>query len=143
LELDVPIDDSTEFGSRVSRRLAEDRIAWFTTVASDGAPQPRPIWFLWNGDSFLLFSEPHGHKVRHLETNPRTSIHLDGDGKGGDIIVFIGKAFVEEQPVPQEDLDAYIEKYREGFERIGTTPEGFAKNYQTAIRMHPSKLRGH
>lgn len=137
------IDHSTEFGARVSRRLINDRIAWFTTVSRDGTPQPRPIWFLWNGDTFLLFSEPHGHKVRHLVTNPRASIHLDGDGKGGDIIVFVGEAFVQEQPIPQEDLDAYIEKYREGFKRIGMTPESFAENYQTAIRMRPLKLRGH
>jgi PPOX class probable F420-dependent enzyme len=131
------------FGSHVSRRLIEDRIAWFTTVSSDGTPQPRPVWFLWNGDSFLLFSEPHSHKVRHLGSNPRASIHLDGDGSGGDIIVFVGKAYVEEQLIPQDDLEAYIDKYREGFKRIGTTPERFAKNNQTAIRMIPSKLRGH
>jgi PPOX class probable F420-dependent enzyme len=81
--------------------------------------------------------------VRHLGINPRASIHLDGDGKGGDIIVFVGEAFVQEQPIPQEDLDAYIEKYREGFKRIGMTPESFAENYQTAIRMRPLKLRGH
>ncbi len=137
------IDTSTEFGERVARRLKDEQIAWFTTVSRDGTPQPRPVWFLWNGDSFLLFSEPQGFKVLHLVNNPKASIHLDGDGRGGDIIVFIGEAFIEEQPVPEHDLDAYVEKYREGFRRIGTTPEAFAQNYQTAIRMIPLRVRGH
>jgi hypothetical protein len=47
------IDTNTEFGQRVARRLAEERIAWLTTIDSNGAPQPRPIWFLWDGATFL------------------------------------------------------------------------------------------
>lgn len=137
------IDTSTDFGIRVSHRLSEEHIAWFTTVSMDGTPQTRPIWFLWNGGSFLIFSEPHGNKVRHLGSNPKASIHLDGDGNGGDIVVFVGEAYVETKPIPNADLEAYIEKYREGFKQISTTPERFAENYQTAIRMVPSKLRGH
>lgn len=139
----MEFDASTEFGARVARRLAEERIAWLTTVSSNGTPQPRPIWFLWNGNSFLLFSRPSGYKVKHLSSNPKASIHLNGDGEGGDIIVFVGEAFIEEQPIPPADLEAYIEKYREGFKRIGTTPERFTEDYQTAIRMVPTQLRGH
>ncbi len=137
------IDPSTEFGARVNRRLAKERIAWFTTVSSDGTPQPRPVWFLWNGESFLLFSESKAHKVQHLSSNPKASIHLDGDGMGGDIIVFVGEAFIERNPILRGDLEAYVDKYREGFKRIGTTPEAFAREYQTAIRLIPSRLRGH
>jgi hypothetical protein len=47
------IDTTTEFGQRVARRLAEERIAWLSTTDSNGAPQPRPIWFLWDGGTFL------------------------------------------------------------------------------------------
>ncbi len=37
------LDMNTEFGQRVARRLAEERIAWLTTVDSSGTPQPRPV----------------------------------------------------------------------------------------------------
>lgn len=137
------IDTSTEYGKRVSNRLSEERIAWFTTVSQDGTPQPRPIWFLWNGESFLIFSQPEGYKVGHLASNPKVALHLDGDGLGGDIVVFIGEAQVETNPLAVTDLEAYIEKYRQGFTRIGLSPETFAETYQTAIRMTPTKLRGH
>jgi PPOX class probable F420-dependent enzyme len=137
------IDANSEFGERVHQRLDQERIAWFTTVASDGTPQPRPVWFLWTGESFLIFSRPEGFKVQHLEGNPRTALHLDGDGRGGDIIVFVGDAQVVQAPIPSEELEAYITKYREGFKRINMTPESFTQSYQTAIRMTPTKLRGH
>ena len=137
------IDTSTEFGMRVSNRLSEERIAWFTTVSQKGTPQPRPVWFLWNGESFLIFSKQEGYKVNHLDANPRVALHLDGDGQGGDIIVFTGEAHVDVKPLAATDLEAYIEKYRQGFKRIGMSPETFAESYQTAIRMTPIKLRGH
>jgi PPOX class probable F420-dependent enzyme len=137
------IDTSSEFGKRVARRLSEEPIAWFTTVSKDGIPQPRPVWFLWNGQSFLIFSQPQGFKVRHLRDNPNVSLHLDGDGQGGDIIVFVGEAHLEEGLVPKTDLDAYMIKYRDGLRRIGMTPDSFTESYQTVIRMKPSKLRGH
>lgn len=137
------IDTSTEFGQRVSTRLIEARIVWFTTVSQDGTPQPRPVWFLWNGESFLIFSQQEGFKVRHLDGNPKVALHLDSDGQGGDIIVFTGEARVDPESLDATDLEAYIEKYHQGFKRIGMTPETFAESYPTAIRMTPGKLRGH
>jgi PPOX class probable F420-dependent enzyme len=137
------IDTTTEFGERVARRLSQEKIAWFTTVSQDGTPQPRPVWFLWNGESFLIFSQAEGFKVRHLNANPKASLHLDGDGQGGDIVVFVGEAQVETNPIVPDDQAAYIEKYRKGFKRIGMSPDTFAARYQIAIRLTPGKLRGH
>lgn len=47
-------DDSTEIGARAERRLREEEIAWLTTVRADGQPQSVPVWFLWDGDTFLI-----------------------------------------------------------------------------------------
>lgn len=47
------IDTTTEFGQRVASRLAKERIAWLTTIDSNSAPQPRPVWFLWDDETFL------------------------------------------------------------------------------------------
>src|SRR5436190_12240754 len=50
------VDASTEFGQRVERRLREEKIAWLTTVAPSGTPQPVPVWFLWDGSDSMLIS---------------------------------------------------------------------------------------
>jgi predicted pyridoxine 5'-phosphate oxidase superfamily flavin-nucleotide-binding protein len=39
------IDTTTEFGAKVEQRIEEQKLAWLTTVASDGTPQPNPVRF--------------------------------------------------------------------------------------------------
>ena len=82
------LDTNTECGQRVARRLEGERIAWLTTVGSDGTPQPRPVWFLWTGDEFLVYSRPGTRKLEHITRNPRVSLNLDGDGLGGGWYIF-------------------------------------------------------
>jgi PPOX class probable F420-dependent enzyme len=57
------IDLTSTFGKRVARRLEEERIIWLTTVDSNGNPQPRPVWFLWDGKTILVFSRKAGYKI--------------------------------------------------------------------------------
>lgn len=137
------IDTNTEFGQRVARRLAEERIAWLTTIDSNGNPQPRPIWFLWDGGTFLIYSRPGTAKLRHIAERPQVALHLDGDGLGGDIVVFTGQAEIDSAAPPADHAPAYVAKYRPGFARIGMTPAEFAASYSVALRVTPLKLRGH
>ena len=65
------IDLSTEFGQRVQRRLTEERIIWLTTVSEGSTPQPRPVWFLWDGETFLIYSRPNTYKLRHIKHNAK------------------------------------------------------------------------
>lgn len=132
-----------EFGKRVARRLQQERIIWLTTVDSHGTPQPRPVWFLWDEGSFLIFSQPDTAKIGHISNNPRVALNLDSDGRGGDIVVLTGQAELIEEGDYQHQLDAYQEKYQEGFKRIGKSAEEFFSNYSVAIRVNPQSLRGH
>lgn len=137
------IDTNTEFGQRVARRLAEERIAWLTTIDSSGAPQPRPVWFLWDGATFLIYSRPGTAKLRHVAERSQVALHLDGDGLGGDIVVFTGQAEIDPAAPPADQVPAYAAKYRPGFARIGMTAAEFAASYSVALRVTPLKLRGH
>ena len=139
----MEIDTTTAFGQRAQRRLAEERIIWLTTVDSSGRPQPRPVWFLWDGETFLIYSQPDTHKLEHIAANADVALNFDGDGRGGDIIVFNGRAQVEGDAPPADRVDAYAQKYADGFERIGMTPAEFADSYSVAIRVRPTGLRGH
>lgn len=137
------IDTTTEFGQRVARRLAEERIAWLTTVDSNGTPQPRPVWFLWEDETFLIYSRPGTAKLRHIVERPQVALNLDGDGLGGDIVVFAGQADLDPAAPPADQVPAYVAKYQPGFARIGLTAAEFAASYSVAVRVTPLKLRGH
>lgn len=137
------IDLNTEYGQRVARRLAEERIGWLTTVDGSGTPQPRPVWFLWQEGSLLIYSRPGARKLEHIARNPRVALNLDGDGLGGDIVVLTGSAQIDTAAPPADQVPAYVEKYAGGIARIGMTPEKFAQAYSVAIRVTVSGLRGH
>jgi PPOX class probable F420-dependent enzyme len=138
----LEIDTGTEFGARAERRFREELIGWLATVAADGTPQPTPVWFLWDGRSFLLYSKPGTPKLRNIERNPRVSLHLDGDGRGGDIVVVTGSLRPSDDP-PANEVAPYVSKYAGAIDRLGTEPAGFAASYSVALRLEPDRLRGH
>ncbi len=138
------IDQKNEFGARVAKRLREESTIWLTTTGADGTPQPRPVWFLWDeaSNSFLIFSQPEGAKVRHIERNPHVALNLNSNLSGGDIVVFTGNAEILRGNIPADQLKAYVDKYRTGMQSLGANPEQFAQSYSTAIRVTPTKMRG-
>lgn len=140
----MQIDTSTEFGQRVQRRLQEESIVWLTTVRKDGQPIPVPVWFLWDGDAeVLIYSRPNTPKLRNIADQPKVSLNFDSDGTGGNIIQFDGEARADIDAPMANAVDPFIEKYRGGLSRIGTTPDDFASAYSVAIRVRLTNLRGH
>jgi PPOX class probable F420-dependent enzyme len=138
------IDESTEFGARAARHLREDRVVWLTTVSDAGSPLPTPVWFVWEEpDTVLVFSLPSAARVRHLETNPRVSLNFPGNGEGGDIVVFSGRATADPDAPAAHEVPGYAEKYAPGFQRIGVTPEEFSHRYSVPVRIRLTSLRGH
>ena len=136
------IDTGSEFGRRVAGRLESELIGWLTTVSPGGVPTPVPVWFLWDGASFLVYSEEGRPKLRNIAANPRVSLHLDGNGTGGDIVVLTGTAAVSDDPRATE-IPAYMAKYAPLIDANGWGHEQFASDYPVAIRITPKRLRGH
>ena len=137
------IDTGSEFGGRAARRLRDELIYWLVTVGPDDTPQPSPVWALWDGEMFLIYSRPDTPKLRNIASRPRVALHLDGDGRGGDIVIVTGDArIVSDAPAADRD-PVYVAKYREGMRRIGMSPESFARAYSVAVRITPARLRGH
>lgn len=130
------------FGERVARRLRDDIVAWLTTVSADGTPQPNPIWFHWDGASFLIYSLPGAARLNHIARNPHVSLNFDGNGRGGDIIVFTGTAHVSPNEPPADQNAIYLAKYRTAIDRNFGGPAAFAARYSTPIRFTPLKVRG-
>lgn len=139
----MKLDTSSAFGKRAARRLREETIAWLVTVSPDGTPRPIPVWFLHEGETVLIYSQPGTAKLRNLARNPRAALHLDGDGKGGDIVILVGEARLAPDAPPADQVPAYVEKYRPGMKRIGMNPGSFARSYSVALRFTPTRLDGH
>lgn len=137
------LDTTTEFGARVQRRLREEQIVWLTTVRGDGLPQPSPVWFLWHGETALIYSRPATPKLRNIARNPQVALHFDGNGQGGDIVVLDAEARVTADAPAADEIAAYVEKYRAGMARLGMPPDRFAEAYSAVIRVTPTKVRGH
>jgi PPOX class probable F420-dependent enzyme len=73
------IDTSSELGARAEQRLRSERTIWLATATPDGTPSVRPVWFVWDGENFLIFSQPNEAKVRQINANPKVCLHLDSD----------------------------------------------------------------
>jgi len=66
-------DFTTPHGQRATERLHTEEVIWLTTIGGDGTPQPSPVWFLWEEDTVLIFSEPKTPKVANIRRSPNST----------------------------------------------------------------------
>jgi PPOX class probable F420-dependent enzyme len=85
------LDESTEWGARAARRLREEIIGWLTTVSPEGAPQPVPIWFLWDAprgeQPVPPVSPPPQEQLAPLGAPDAAPAHV-GRGDGRSILLY-------------------------------------------------------
>jgi PPOX class probable F420-dependent enzyme, Rv3369 family len=137
------IDLTSAFGQAVKVHLKNQYVIWLTTVDSNLTPQPRPVWFIWENDSFLIFSQAKAYKVAHIKKNPKVALHFNTDESGDKhVIVFTGEASIDANCPPAYQVDAYFEKYEQGISDLDMTPEGFSNEYSVALRIQPAEIRG-
>ncbi|MFL5758853.1 MAG: TIGR03667 family PPOX class F420-dependent oxidoreductase [Thermomicrobiales bacterium] len=138
----VTIDTSTNFGARIAHQLAHEEIMWLTTVDATNTPQPVPVWFLWDGQSMLIYSQPNKPKLRNSARNPHVSLHFNTEPMGEEVGVFIGTIAVDPSaPLANQSPD-FLQKYGEGIVRIGMTKDTYAASYSVALRFTPERVRG-
>lgn len=135
-------DPDSDFGARVAARLRDERIIWLVTTSVDGTPQPNPVWFLWEGSSFLIYSLPDATRIAHIRRNPHVALHFDSNGSGGDIVVFTGLASEAPDAPPADQNAAYLTRYRQRIDQNFGGPRGFAARYSHPLRVTPTKVRG-
>ena len=135
-------DPATPFGARVARRLREEMIVWLTAVAADGTPQPNPVWFLWDGASFLIYCQRGAKRREHIRRNPHDALHFESGRQGDDVVVFTGTARIASGEPPADQNRQYMEKYRDGIAKVVGTPQEFAAQYVVPVRVTPERVRG-
>ena len=136
------LDLTKERDAHIDKRLRAELMMWLSTVRPDGRPHLVPVWFLWDGETILIFSQPNQQKLRNLQHNPNVVVALDTAGQGDDVVMIKGKAELLNDPGMSTALPAYAEKYKERLELYGWSGESMAQDYSQAIRITPTKFFG-
>lgn len=138
------LDLNSKFGRFAKKHLKSEYFIWLTTVDSTGTPQPRPVWFIWDHDTVLIFSQAKAHKLKHIRQNPQVSLHFNTEDAQGDkrLIILTGTAAIDTDTPPANKIRAYIRKYKSGILGLNSTPNKFAEEYSVAIRIALTNLRG-
>ena len=121
-------------------RLKRENAIWLVTAGRDLQPQAVPVWYLWDGTSFLIYAQP-GIKVRHVRENPNVELHLNSDEAGEDVVRVTGSATIPKSQLPANKERAYLRKYRSQILNLGISVEDFAAKYRYPIRVR--RLRFH
>ena len=129
------LDMSDPRQAHTAERLRAEVILWLASVRSDGRPHLVPVWFLWEGETILIFSKPENQKVRNLRQNPAVTVSLDGTKQGDEVTVLEGNAAVIDDSEITTALPAYASKYATLLAEMGWTAESMAKEYSQAIRI--------
>lgn len=125
----------------VEERLREEHLLWLTTVRNDGMPLPTPVWYWWDGATFLIWSQPHALKLRNIAANPLVALNFNTDPTGELFVVILGEATVDAQPAPAADRAAFLAKYADDMAHIGFTPARLDAEFSTLIRVRPTRIR--
>ncbi len=136
-------DASTQFGKRVWRRLREEQVIWITSVSTDGTPQPNPVGFLLQDDnSILIYNMVNSNRLRHVVDRPQVALHFDGNGTGGDIVVFTGAARRADEIPPAHENQAFLAKYGGSLLRVSDSAEEFGRRFPVPLRVEIARTRG-
>jgi len=133
-------DQTKPNNAHVEQRLREEPIIWFTTVRADGRPHTVPVWFLWDGETFLIFSQPGNLKIRNLQRNPHIALALDGTKQGGDVVTVEGEAELLSEPSRNMIVPAFGEKYASMIKTMGVDLDRLVEDYSQPIRIKPTKF---
>jgi PPOX class probable F420-dependent enzyme len=134
-------DATTARGKHIQSRLRREIVIWLATTNPNLRPLVVPVWFLFEGDSFLIYSVV-GQKVRNIERNPNVALHLNSTPDGGDVVRIDGTAKVLKRQPPAYRVPAYIAKYRSLIKSYGWTPESFSDDYLIPLRVSVTRFHG-
>jgi PPOX class probable F420-dependent enzyme len=119
--------------------LDRAEVIWMTTVRPDGQPQASPVWFVFDGSVFTMYSRPDAQRVRNIEHNPRVALTLNDDASSGVVSVEAKAKLLEGPPATSDGT--VMSKYVDALARMGTTAEWFATTFSLPIRMTPTRWR--
>jgi PPOX class probable F420-dependent enzyme len=124
----------------VDARLRDARVAWLSTTSADGFPAIVPVWFVWDGSSFLVFSKPHSRKVRNISQNERVMLAVGDPEDDFDVQLIEGRAELIDAELARPAVGAVAAKYQRWLGGIGLGLAEFGETYAQGIRITPTRF---
>ena len=131
---------SIEVSASTAARLRDEVVIWMSTVTPSGKPQTYPVWFLWTGEVFWVYSFD-GFRVRNLAQNDRVNLHLNSDAEGGSVVVVEGTAEIVPDAPKSRTVPEYAAKYQGMLDGYGWSWDRFEADYPIPVRITPTKIQ--
>lgn len=116
--------------------------AWFTSVRSDGMPQPTPVWFIREGDTFLVYAGKGTHKLNNIISNAKVALSFAVGDDAESFVVIMGEARIDNGTPAPVDNAPFLEKYRSGISDINMSLEEYNDVFNVPVRITPVHVRG-
>ena len=117
--------------------LAESRNATLATIRANGTPQLTPVWFVWDGEQFIITMTTERAKYKNLVRDARMSLCID-DVTGFGYVTAEGEAEIREQDI-WADTRKILVKYR-GEEGGAEYLERLKKEPRVLVVMKPTRM---
>lgn len=134
------IETTLQIEPHIDAQLRIAPVAWLGAVRPDGAPHTVPGWFFWDGDSFLLFSQPNDQKLTNLRHSLKVTLGIPLNPDASSVAIFHGDAELVDGQAQEALADAFVTKYREGIDAYGWDAAEIAHQYSVPIRIRPTRL---
>jgi PPOX class probable F420-dependent enzyme len=128
--------------AHMDARLRSEPTIWLCSVRPNGRPHVVPVWFSWDGETVIIFSQPGNQKLLNIQHNPDVVLALDTADEGFDVVQIEGYAQVINDASVTPEMPLYADKYRAlAAQRMGITMEVYSKHVSQAIRVTPTRFR--
>ena len=134
------LDPADADQARALERLSTDTVVWLTTVSSKLRPEPSAVWFLWDGETVLVYSGGTA-RIKNIAENPRVALNFDSADEGDDISIFYGMAVIDPDTPPAKDVAGYRARYERKVPAIGKDWDSFCDHYRYPIRIRLTGYR--
>ncbi|MEO8510903.1 MAG: pyridoxamine 5'-phosphate oxidase family protein [Chloroflexota bacterium] len=144
---DVPGDAPTPLhcDDTCEKRLRTEPVVWLSTIDAQGFPHIVPVWFVWDGEAFVVFSKPHARKVQAIRRQARVALALGEPCDDFDVQLIEGHATVLPATTAQLLRDAAIgrehaRKYAAQLFALGIDAAEYAATYSAVVRVEPTRF---
>jgi|APSaa5957512535_1039671.scaffolds.fasta_scaffold82006_2 PPOX class probable F420-dependent enzyme len=130
----------SEIGPEITAFLESQRNLVLGTLRKDGSPQASPVWYLWNGDAFVISTITATAKWWTLKRDPRASICVD-DPATGQMVIAYGDAVLELDDIWDRTRDLVAKYYLDDPDQVDPHMESIFKGQtRVLITVKPDNL---
>lgn len=121
--------------------LNEQRFATLATINASGTPQQTVMWYLIDGDTFLMNTARGRLKDRNLVTDNRASVCVED---GYRYVTITGRiTMIDDQSVAQADIKALATRYQGADKAEEMMTATFGNQERVTLRMSIDRVSAH